>query len=256
MVLMLKNLLALLLSLITSLFSLGTTDLKPTITPNPSPAIIPSPTAKNVFYITYDNREYSIYYTKLNGHTITLLPNFSQKAASQTLIKENNCQAAVNGGFYDKEEEPIGLFIANGKVYKEEDEEDTSLLTGFFYLDDTGSPHIERNSPLKSTNIIQAGPLIINSTPFITKVDETARRSVLAETDNGDFYALSIIEKGDNYFLGPTLADLPPLLFSIDTPFKIIKALNLDGGSASVFYGDDGFSLSELSTVGSIICIH
>lgn len=218
----------------------------------PSPTVIETPiTPANILNLQFEGKDYNLYFSKLSGRRAELLPNFSQKATSRTIVSEANCKVAVNGGFYTKEGEPLGLYIANGRIYKEEEKANKSLLTGFFYTDETGI-HISDKAQ-KSLNIIQSGPFMTSGNKFPTTVDEPARRIVIAEDANGILYALAITAKED-FYKGPTLADLPNLLFSISVPFKINRALNMDGGAASVYYAEDGFNIQELTSVGSIIC--
>lgn len=206
----------------------------------------------NIITVDFENNKYQIFYSKLSGREIRLVPNFSQKKLAQDLVTENTCQTSINGGYYTEEGKPLGLFIINGYTYSE-NVTGSSLLTGYFYLDETGKPAIDSNYQNQSSIIMQTGPLFLNNKKLATAVDEQARRSVLIEDLNGDIYALSIIIENEQ-FNGPMLSDLPPILFSIETPFKVVKGLNLDGGSASAYFSEDGFKLTELSTVGSIIC--
>lgn len=219
-----------------------------------TPYLTNAPQASNFFNIEVDGKSYTIYFSRLSDKKIEIIPNFSQKRSSKTIIDEAKCVSAINGGFYTTEGEPLGLFKVNGKIYSSEVISDKSLLTGYFYLDENVKAAISNISPTQSNSVIQTGPFIINSYRFSTTTDEETRRTVIVQTTQGLLYALSIVKKDDMYS-GPFLSDLPPLLFSIITPFKVQSALNMDGGSASIYYGEDGFNIGELSTVGSIICI-
>lgn len=225
----------------------------PTLTSSPTPTITPI-VPINVLEIDYQGTTYLIYYSILSGKKIKLIPNFDQKLSAKSLVKENNCLAAINGGFYTPEGEPLGLFITDNKIYNEEETINKTLLTGFFYLDEQGNPKIGNTYFSGSLLVLQAGPLIINNYPLSTIIDEQARRSVIVEDTQGNYYILAIIVKDDLY-LGPSLEDLPPLLFSIEKPFQVSTALNLDGGSSAVYFGEDKIVLSELSSVGSILCL-
>lgn len=221
---------------------------------SPTPYLTNAPQASNFINVEIDGKSYLVYFSRLSDKKIEIIPNFSQKRSSLTIIEEAGCKAAINGGFYTKEGEPLGLFIVNGKTYSPEIISDKSLLTGYFYLDLSGKPFINNQKPLDSLFVIQSGPFIESNYKFSTTVDEETRRTVIVQTTQGIVYVLTIVGKDDLYS-GPLLSDLPLLLFSITTPFKIEKALNMDGGSASAYYGEDGFSLGELSPVGSIICV-
>ncbi len=253
---MLKNILLAVLTFISSLFGIKNVDHYPpaasTYVTEPPVTIALPPQAQNIVEKNFENKDYLIYYTKISGNKIELIPNFTQKRSSLDIIKEAKCTSAINGGFYSKEGEPLGLFIANGKVYQEE-AEDKTLLTGFFYLDETGQAVISSQAPEKSNSVFQTGPLMINPNKLSTIDDKPSRRSVLIENETGEIYALAVTDKEDQYS-GPTLSDLPAILFSINDPFQVNKALNLDGGSASVYLEESGFTLSELQTIGSLIC--
>ena len=147
----------------------------------------------------------------------------------------------------------MGLLIIDGEKYGNVSV-DRSILTGFFYLDANGQPHISSQTNPDAQTIFQAGPLIINDKPFSTTRDEQARRVLIAEDTDGNAYALAIVYK-DSTYSGPLLSELPPILFSINEPFRVKQGLNLDGGSASFFYEKDGVHLTEQTNVGSLICV-
>lgn len=218
-------------------------------TPVPTTKII---NPQNTITVNFENNKYQIFYSKLSGKQITLISNFTQKKLSQDIVADNKCKTAINGGYYTQDNKPLGLFKTNGIEYSSI-VSDSSLLTGYFYIDTTGKPVIDSDYSHQSLTVLQTGPLLIYNTKLATAIDEQARRSALIQDLNGDIWAVSITEEG-NLYNGPTLSDLPPILFSIEKPFKVVKALNLDGGSASAYFGEDGFKLSELSTVGSIFC--
>ncbi len=210
---------------------------------------------KNVFTLNFANKNYLIYFFPLSEKNLTIIPNFNQKDLAQNLVKEKDCVFAINGGFYDQTGKPLGLFIADGEVKSQEIKNDQVLLTGFFYLDQDNQPQISRIRPDKTDNIIQAGPFIDNAFKFKTIADQEARRVLIAQTEEDQLYALAVIQE-ENPYQGPLLTDLPALLFAIKQPFVIKQALNLDGGSASFYYNAyDNFTLSELTPVGSLICV-
>ncbi len=224
----------------------------------PTPTItgfFPTPAdAKNVIEVSYNNEEYYVFYSPINNRSIELIPNFTQKIASSDLINNHKCSAAINGGFYTTENTPLGLFIANGKQYTPEIINDRNLLTGFFSVDNNGSPAIGSVKPDTNQLVIQTGPLLLRDIPFNARIDENARRSLIVKDSTDTFYLVMITLKNDIYS-GPFLSHLPGILFSISDPFSIEVAINLDGGSASTFYDDD-FHIPELSNIGSLICIY
>lgn len=252
-----KKIILIILAVATAGFIVYSQNNKTTITPSPTPSItgfFPTPQdAKNRIEVVYGNETYNIFYSPVNNNGIELIPNFTQKVSSKDLIKENKCRAAVNGGFYTTENTPLGLFIANGKQYASEIINDRNLLTGFFSVDNVGKPSIKSVSSQNNNLIIQTGPLLYKDVPFNASIDENARRSLIGQDSESIYYLLMITLKDDIYS-GPLLSDLPNIVFSINKPFSLNMAINLDGGSASTFY-EDGFHIAELSSIGSLICI-
>lgn len=219
----------------------------------PNPSLILSRKADNVLEISHQNKKYLIYYTHLSGKKISLIPNFTEKKSSKTIIEENNCQSAINGGFYTKEESPLGFFMVDGKILQKESA-NRSLLGGFFFLDNFNKPQIDLNLSNNVVSGFQSGPLILNSLPLKIKDDKYARRSIILESEGGDLHAAIIVSQ-ESKVSGPLLSKLAPIVFSIKQPFTVTKALNLDGGSASFFYEKGGDYIGEQTSAGSIICI-
>lgn len=215
-----------------------------------SPTTAPAP--ENSVLVDFNSQSYRIYYTKLSGKKISLIPNFDTQQDALTVAQENNCASATSGGFYTENNKPLGFFKVDGTVISAA-VSDTKLLTGYFYLDEQGDPKITYQIPANYSTAFQTGPYIIYDKPFSTVNDKQARRIVIVETDQQDYYSTAIILEGDELY-GPTLRDLPPILFSIETPFTVSRALNLDGGKAS-FYFNGETTLSELTPVGSVMCI-
>lgn len=227
-----------------------------TPTPSPSPTIKLQSNLKTI-EIPYEKQILRVLIKPLST-TPSLLPNFSTKLSSSELVNKHACDVALNGGFYTKEDKPLGLFTVESKVYGEE--VSSTLVTGF--LSAGKEKHISINKTLPedtSTFALQTGPLFTlpRNTPMSMVDDEFSRRSVIGEDEEGNFYAISMHDR-DNLFSGPKLADVPVLLSikKIRDEVSFSKALNLDGGSASFFYSkEDGIHLSELITVGSVLCI-
>ncbi|MBI2617686.1 phosphodiester glycosidase family protein [Candidatus Gottesmanbacteria bacterium] len=213
--------------------------------------------------IPYDTHTFTAWIWEVpKSKTVTLLPNFSQKEDGEALAKANSCEASINGGFYLEEEKPLGLFMTGGKTYSPEIQ--SNLATGFFWQEKSGKRYIEYQKPQSFENldfILQTGPLFPIGKKRLQLVDdEYARRSVIAQTDDGKFFLISITEK-DNILSGPFLSDLPVILSSKEVKNHVVfeKGINLDGGSASFFYLKQDlnpFVFPELKSVGSVLCIH
>ncbi|MCR4263486.1 MAG: phosphodiester glycosidase family protein, partial [Candidatus Roizmanbacteria bacterium] len=211
------------------------------------------PQAKNRAEIPYGQSTYVLYYSPISNRGIEVIPNFSDKLDAESLSEKNKCRIASNGGFYTTDSTPLGLFKINNTVIGSEKKE-TNLINGFFYLDDSGNPHIDRAYPNNAPTVIQTGPFFSAGNTVSTTNDKPARRVVIIEAISGEYYIAAVTTK-ETTTSGPFLSDLPVILFSITEPFEVLRALNLDGGAASFYKDESGFTLSELTHVGSVICV-
>lgn len=216
--------------------------------------ISPSSAPQNKIEITFGERRYRLVYEPLQGKTIRIIPNFTEKRSATVIAEENSCTTASSGGFYTKEDKPLGLFKTDNKVLGEK-VNNSSLLTGFLYITKTGEVYIDSEVNTEHPMIIQSGPLFTSNKPYPTRTDEYARRNLVIEDTNGQEYIATIFG-AENTYDGPQLTDLPEILFSIKSPFHVQRALNLDGGSASFFKLANDFTTSEIVAVGSVICIN
>ncbi|MBI4130137.1 hypothetical protein HY468_02375 [Candidatus Roizmanbacteria bacterium] len=203
--------------------------------------------------VKHEETSYRILYTKLAGQTITIIPNYQTKKAAATIVEENTCKAASSGGFYKEDNKPLGLLKINNELFNPESN-DTRLLTGFFFIGKNNTVGIGKTYPDDAPTVLQSGPYFTSANRLQLRQDGLARRIMIIEDTSGQFY-LAAITMQENTHSGPLLANLPPILFSIKEPFRVTSILNLDGGSASFFMDESGYTLSELTYVGSLICI-
>lgn len=225
-----------------------------------SPIAAPTPTiaVQHVPSVTINNEQftYSYFIVQLPSD-ISLIPNFSRPKDVQTLMTENTCTSAVNGGFYDTAGRPLGYFFSNTRTYSAKIV--SSLVNGFFWADDSGTALISTALPdIPYRFALQTGPMILfNGQTMVLTIqnDEYARRMVAGKTTDNQFVFLTVYSS-DSVFSGPMLSQLPALVADISTKenLDIADAVNLDGGSASAFYSSDT-RLSELTPVGSIFCV-
>ncbi len=208
----------------------------------------------------YEQRPLQVVVYKIKRNSaISLIPNFTQKINAEKLVEDNGCAAAINGGFYQKNQKPLGLFWTQGKSLGEKI--DSNVATGYFWQDADGSLHMGRSAPQKDASIfiVQTGPIfdLANEQSVSIVDDEHARRSAIGKDGAGNFFLLTFYDP-ENLFSGPLLADLPSLAKrgELGKIANLTTLLNLDGGSASFFYTKTGkHILSELVPVGSILCI-
>lgn len=212
--------------------------------------------------IPYDNQALTINYIEIpKSAKLTLIPNFSDKENGETIVDKYNCDYAANAGFYQEDGKPLGLFFTDGQKYGEITT--SNIATGFFWQDKNNNRAMGKNPPdLNSLDLLfQAGPLIIPGNYQLKMInDEKARRILIANDKQNRLYLMTVFDL-ENNFSGPDLSDLPAIFASstIQQIIPVAAILNLDGGAASFFYAKEKniiFSLSELTPIGSLICIN
>jgi uncharacterized protein YigE (DUF2233 family) len=225
-----------------------------TVLATPTPVIAKPDPAITLGGLSY---AYS-YFSAATPSSVSLIPNFTQQKEAKTLSDTNGCRAAINGGFYDKTNKPLGYFYTAAHVYGAQIQSD--LVNGFFWADTDGTAVISTDLPISIPYrfALQSGPLLLfddQPIPLTINNDEHARRMVVAKTMDNQFIFLTVYTK-DSVFDGPLLADLPAAVTLVSTKehLDIADALNLDGGSASSFY-TEGTQLSELAPIGSMLCV-
>ncbi len=203
----------------------------------------------------FNNSTFRVSWYIANSKNLTLIPNYSEKKTSSEVKEANHCARITNAGFYNKDGSPIGLVVNNGETIN--NFQQNYLFNGFFSVDDNGKPTISPDIPQNPRLAIQSGPILISGKQIVNlniQDDESARRSVAAITNDGKLIFLSFY-KSDSVYEGPLLGDLSVHLQKFEklNNITISDALNLDGGSASVFISD-GINLGELTNVGSFLC--
>jgi hypothetical protein len=170
-------------------------------------------------------------------------------------MARGNFLAAVNGGYFDPEYNPIGLLIVDGKVIAPLQK--ARLLSGV--LGATGkkiqiSRVAEFSLNQKLEAAVESGPMIVDQGKSVRGLEssKSARRTFAAIT-SGDKAALGFCSD-------VTLADLSNILAVVTIPeFKIQRALNLDGGSSSAFWfkraGGSAFSIAERKPVRDFVAV-
>jgi len=209
--------------------------------------------------LQYNKQKYAYLFFKVKELAKLKLVLNSEKESFRSLVAKNSCAAAINAGFYDALDKPLGLWFAEGLLLANTDE-DSTLLNGFFSISKGGVAHI--NSDISEEAdfrlALQSGPLLYESgTPLPLKLitDKNARRSVVLVDTAGAVYFVSIFDP-QSVFSGPLLVDLPAVLqaFAEEENITPLSALNLDGGFASAFFDGEN-SLEEYKGVGGMLCI-
>jgi uncharacterized protein YigE (DUF2233 family) len=168
-------------------------------------------------------------------------------------MQENNCTYAVNGGFYDANNKPLGLFInASLKTSSVE----SSLVNG--YISVTTKPAVSFDLPESPILAVQTGPMLMmdgNKLKLAIKNDEYARRMIAGISSTGTLLFMAIFIP-ETKVQGPKLAELPDVIEQINRTIQdpLVSAINLDGGNASMFK-NNAIYITEVSAVGSLFCL-
>lgn len=208
--------------------------------------------------VTYENKKFSYaVFTIQRGESLWLIYN-SKKEESIDVVKNNQCSKAINGGYYVEGGSPLGLLTINGENISERINSPT--MNSFIYPDTKGILGIYPDmdeltfSPLVA---LQNGPMLVfNGEALNLNIanDKPARRSVAFTVSNHIYFAIIFDTK--SVFEGPYLEELPFVLQDIadNEGYDVQNAMNLDGGSASMFKSKEAY-LNEFKMVGAIICI-
>ena len=192
----------------------------------------------------------------VNPEDAELYSNLKDQHLSEQIKADRNCRILVNGGFYSKEDTNLGLLIADSEVISPFSKNTTR--NGILAI---AGNHVSIGNDLTVKNPrigLQSGPLLMqNGQPLTLKInnDEPNRRIVAGTTRDNKLIFLAFYS--DESDLEGLLLGLMPEavdLFKKQTGINITDAINLDGGSASVFI-TDYVVLRELNHVGSYFCI-
>ena len=171
------------------------------------------------------------------------------------VMRRENCLAGVNGGYFDSDDKPVGLLIADGTVVAPLRK--ARLLSGVMVVSD-GRIQLLRVAEYFAkrtvTAALQCGPFLVDRGRPVPSLNNTrpARRTFIA---TGGFDRAAIGLSSD-----VTLAELGKILATpeIAPDLKVQRALNLDGGSSSAFWfaGERGaFSISEQKSVRDFVAV-
>jgi len=181
-------------------------------------------------------------------------------ARNQTLaqaMRERHFLAGVNGGYFHPDGKPLGLVISQGKIVHVQ-ETAPRLLSGFVVM--AGEKwqllHIGESLPPKATEVLQAGPFLINHQTPVAGLEATriARRTFVA-TDGHGWWMFGLISPVTLANAARILLTAAPRFFAIH---PLERALNLDGGSSSALWVDlspEPFSQSEVGMVRNFLGI-
>ena len=167
------------------------------------------------------------------------------------MIKENKCKYAINGGLYQENNKPLGLFFYNNKLIN--NKINSNIFNGYLFVTDNFLD-IGKTTINNSQFIMQSGPYFKLNTTQINYNEKTSRRHVIAKDSQNILYMFSIFTP-ESFLSGPTLDEIPKFFQKpeIKQIADFTEVLTLDGGSASTFYSPT-HSLHESTYIGSLLC--
>lgn len=206
--------------------------------------------------VVFEDEKYEYLWYELSAdETVSLSINVPKSKSSREFIGDNECRALINGGFYATNMRPLGLVREMDMIHSPEIK--SSLFNGFLGWDDDKSV-ITQDSTISTDIMLQTGPLLLldgKRLPLTVKNDEARRRMVAMIDSQGRLIFVGVREDESSQ-MGPFLNRLPEVLEAIADAenVQIESAINLDGGSASVFYDGESF-WSEVKPVGTYLCV-
>ncbi len=151
-------------------------------------------------------------------------------------FRAEGCVAGVNGGFFHPDLRPAGLVIAEGRRINRF--ETAKLLSGVVYSDHQGV-HLVRRAQFRDhpdiAALLQSGPYLVEGARAVRGLSpsDPNRRTFIAADGHGRWVLGATMSP-------LTLADFAECLASTGAliPWRVDRALNLDGGTSTGFFFD------------------
>lgn len=185
--------------------------------------------------------------------TLRVIDNPSGRDDLAAAAQREKALAGVNGGYFDPENQPVGLMISGGKLIAPVRK--ARLLSGMIVVSESRIQLLRSGeySPRRNvTAALQCGPFLVDRGQPVAGLNATRsdRRTFIAHTGS-DRVAIGFCSDA-------TLATLANVLVApaLAADMKFQRALNLDGGSSSAFWfaGERGpVSISEQKTVRNFV---
>lgn len=153
-------------------------------------------------------------------------------------FRAEGCAAGVNGGFFHPDWRPSGLVISEGRRINRF--ETAKLLSGVMYSDSRGI-HLVRRTQFQDhpgiTALLQSGPYLVEGGRAVRglSASDPNRRTFIATDWRGHWVLGATLDSLSLAELAECLASPHAL-----TPWRVERALNLDGGSSTGFFFDQG----------------
>ena len=179
------------------------------------------------------------------------------------LLRYENFVIAMNGGYYSKRFQPIGLFIKEDNIITPW--ANSSLLSACVKVDKSGKLSIGFNKKLciNAWSALQSGPLLIENGNIRSRLYVTKNSSDFYEKNYRTVIALS--DENEALLLVSSQAKLTDIAYILKNNPKafdvkhIQTAINLDGGSSTGMYiafPSLPFYIHELKPVKTFIMIN
>ncbi|HSI11275.1 MAG TPA: phosphodiester glycosidase family protein [Chthoniobacter sp.] len=188
------------------------------------------------------------------AHAFAVMDNPEGKFDLGSASEKRGALAGVNGGYFHPDRTPLGLVVRQGvEIHPLEK---AKLLSGLLTVTPTAIT-IQRPAAFKSSpavrEALQAGPFLVEKGKAIVGLEATrdAARTVVIQNDKGHF--------GFLICKSATLAGMADLLATpgIFPEGKIVKAMNLDGGTSTALWvrGTPSFYAREWKSVRNYLAI-
>ncbi len=175
---------------------------------------------------------------RFNDKEMKLLVFDAAQGDIESTLKQHNCVAGINGGYFggDTARSPLGIMRHDGKTIAGRIQQGRFTVSGILYDSGEGI-HLLRSKRMqqpmsKMKEALQAGPFLLEHSKKIKGLSRQgkASRSFIA-TDGQGNWCIAVSSP-------LTLDELAEWLLSKDfqSRFPAQTALNLDGGSSSFFY--------------------
>jgi hypothetical protein len=186
--------------------------------------------------VSQEGRSAEVHLAVFNSKTLTLavLDNPSGDWTLATAAQKRGALVAVNGGYFHPDRTPLGLVVRQG--HELHAMEKARLLSGLVYATPSqiGLVRVhEFKRPASLTAALQAGPFLVDGGKTVPglNAERVAARTVVF-TEEGGRFGLLVCHSA-------TLAETGQILATpgLTGPGRrIIRALNLDGGSSTGFW--------------------
>lgn len=209
------------------------------------------------------SRRIELIWFSSSTHTFSVIDNgpagSTRYQGLSDAMRKNKAIAGCNGGFFHPDFSPSGLMISGGSSTGRFGE--GALLSGVILSSQRGNPYLLRRreyEPNKyaATDLIQSGPFLVDQGEAVAGLSqENSRRRTFVLHDGGGWFALGLSESFTLAELGEILAQA-----SFSPARKIHRALNLDGGTSSGLYLENGasggvLSVEPIKTVRNFVAI-